>query len=197
VLLTIVKGRRPSPLMAILPAATRPPDRRMSPSRKPAGRTRRLPATPVETPSPRDVPAPLAGITGYLVNRLADRLRQATVERLRDPRIQLRQIGLLLTLREQGSSQQQALGERLGMDRTTTMQLVTRLAQDGLVTRRPDPSDGRAYVVQLTPEGGRVANQVETDVARSQRDVLAALTPAETATFHRLLTKLLADEGMD
>jgi DNA-binding MarR family transcriptional regulator len=169
----------------------------MSPSRKSAGRTRRLPATPVETPSPRDVPAPLAGITGYLVNRLADRLRQATVERLRDPRIQLRQIGLLLTLREQGSSQQQALGERLGMDRTTTMQLVTRLAQDGLVTRRPDPSDGRAYVVQLTPEGGRVANQVETDVARSQRDVLAALTPAETATFHRLLTKLLADEGMD
>lgn len=167
----------------------------MSPSRKSVGRTRRIPAGPGETSSPRDVSATLAGVTGYLVNRLADRLRQATVARLRDPRIQLRQIGLLLTLRERGASQQQALGERLGMDRTTTMQLVTRLAQDGLVLRETDPADGRAYLVQLTAEGGRVANQVETDVARAQRDVLSVLSPTEAATFHRLLSKLLAEEG--
>jgi len=150
------------------------------------------PGTPASPPGALGaVPEPLSSITGFLVNRLAERLREATVAQLRDPRVQLRQVGLLLLLREHGPSQQQALGERLGMDRTTTMQLVARLEQDGLVVRHPDPADGRAYLVQLTPEGGRVAQQVQTDALRAQRQVLSPLSTAEAATLHRLLLTLL------
>src|SRR6478735_7136874 len=35
-------------------------------------------------------------------------------------------------------------------------QLVTRLERDGLVERRPDPSDGRAVLVHITEAGRRL-----------------------------------------
>ncbi|WP_242893216.1 MarR family winged helix-turn-helix transcriptional regulator [Actinomadura litoris] len=34
--------------------------------------------------------------------------------------------------------------------------LVTRLERDGLAVRSPDPSDGRAVLVRLTPAGAKV-----------------------------------------
>ena len=46
-------------------------------------------------------------------------------------------------------------------------QLVTRLERDGLVGRRPDPGDGRAVLVQLTPAGAAVvAGRRASRVAR-------------------------------
>jgi DNA-binding MarR family transcriptional regulator len=35
-------------------------------------------------------------------------------------------------------------------------QIVTRLERDGLVERRPDPTDGRAVLVSVTPAGTSV-----------------------------------------
>src|SRR6476620_3629342 len=51
-------------------------------------------------------------------------------------------------------SQQEAAG-RLGVDRTTMVDLVDSLERKELVERRPDPSDRRRTIVQLTPRGKR------------------------------------------
>jgi DNA-binding MarR family transcriptional regulator len=49
-------------------------------------------------------------------------------------------------------------------------QMVTKLEADGLGERRPDPRDGRAVLVHLTPAGRKV-------VADRRRDRVARLAP--------------------
>jgi DNA-binding MarR family transcriptional regulator len=41
--------------------------------------------------------------------------------------------------------------------------LVAKLEQDGLVSRRPDPSDGRAVLLSLTREGKQVVRSRRAD----------------------------------
>lgn len=151
-----------------------------------------MPPAPANTRrDPPEIPGAMRDITGFLVNALAERLRNATEAALGDTGVRPRQLGLLLVLADEGAAQQQHLGERLGMDRTTTMQLVALLEADGLLVRTPDPSDGRAWMVTLTPRGTRVARTVARQSKRAADTAMAGLTPGESAALHSLLRKAL------
>ena len=72
---------------------------------------------------------------------------------------------------------------------------LDRLADAGLVERRPDPGDRRGVLVRLTDHGREVADRaVEAHIALEER-LLSALGERERATLDRLLTKLLAGAG--
>jgi DNA-binding MarR family transcriptional regulator len=43
------------------------------------------------------------------------------------------------------------LAQRAHLSKQTMTELVRRLERDGLVERRPDPDDGRAFLIFLTP----------------------------------------------
>ena len=48
--------------------------------------------------------------------------------------------------------------------------LVARLEREGLVSRRPDPADGRAVLLSLTPEGEEIVRSRRADrIARLSR----------------------------
>jgi DNA-binding MarR family transcriptional regulator len=48
--------------------------------------------------------------------------------------------------------------------------LIAKLERDGLVARRPDPRDGRAVLLSLTPEGSQVVQSRHADrVAKLSR----------------------------
>lgn len=55
-------------------------------------------------------------------------------------------------------------------------QLVTRLERDGLVERRPDPSDKRAVLVHITEAGRRIGRSRYEDRARHLVPLIARLT---------------------
>jgi DNA-binding MarR family transcriptional regulator len=76
-------------------------------------------------------------------------------------------------------------------------QLVTRLERDGLVERRPDPTDGRAVLVHITEEGHRIRRSRRTDRARHLTPLLARLTPAQRTAITQALPALtrLAELG--
>jgi DNA-binding MarR family transcriptional regulator len=46
-----------------------------------------------------------------------------------------------------------ALAQRLGMGPSTTSALIRRLLDRGHVQQRPNPGDGRSYLLDLTEEG--------------------------------------------
>jgi DNA-binding MarR family transcriptional regulator len=74
------------------------------------------------------------------------------------------------------------LGELTATEQVTQSaitQMVTRLENDGLVERRPDPRDGRAVLVHITPAGAEV-------VAARRADRVARLAP--------ILQRLSAEE---
>jgi DNA-binding MarR family transcriptional regulator len=69
---------------------------------------------------------------------------------------------------------------------------LDRLAEAGLIERRPDPSDRRGTLVKLTRRGkARIDEAVEAHVANEER-LLEALKPAERRTLDSLLRLLLA-----
>lgn len=141
--------------------------------------------------SPEQVPPSLADVAGFLLNQVAAVIRERTAQAIHHEGVQPRQLGLLFLLRETGVHSQQRLGELLGMDRTTTMQLVAALEAVGLVARDDDPADRRAYRLRLTTKGQEVTRRVSMAVADVERTTLKALKASERRLLKALLLKVL------
>jgi DNA-binding MarR family transcriptional regulator len=61
--------------------------------------------------------------------------------------------------------------------------LVNRLAERGWLKRVSDPSDGRAVLVSLTPEGDRVFEQLRSEYRALLHEEMATLDDAEVDTL--------------
>lgn len=86
---------------------------------------------------------------------LAQRRVQAAIERDVDGKTAAR-AGLLMALKANGDVvPMKQLGQALGLGAPALSGLLDRMARDGLVERRPDPDDGRAWNIALTDNGRR------------------------------------------
>jgi DNA-binding MarR family transcriptional regulator len=83
----------------------------------------------------------------------------------------------------------QLLEEYLIPAATLTRQ-IDRLESLGLVERKSDPNDRRAVLVQLTPRGHEVVDEVVIQERTSQKDI-ERLNKMELQTLNRILHKLL------
>ena len=86
---------------------------------------------------------------------------------------------------------QTALGQEVGLDRTTTADVVKRLEERGLLERRPNPDDRRTRHVQLTAQGQERVAELHGDMTRAQERLLEPLRPAEKAILLDLMRRLV------
>jgi DNA-binding MarR family transcriptional regulator len=91
-----------------------------------------------------------------------------------------------------GSLRMQDLGARVVLSRTRVSRLVTELEGEGLVERRPDPSDGRATLATIT-RAGRAALRRAAPIylAGIDEHFNRHLTVGERGTIARLLQRVL------
>lgn len=100
------------------------------------------------------------------------------------------QFAALAKIFELGPVSQNGLGRETAMDAATIKGVIDRLSQRGLVTTRPNQTDRRRMVVELSPEGAALfARLAETAFLVSGR-TLAPLSPAERRSLLRLLVRL-------
>jgi DNA-binding MarR family transcriptional regulator len=86
----------------------------------------------------------------------------------------------------------QDLGERVVLSRSRVSRLVDDLEADGLIERRPDPSDGRATLACLTPTGRAAFRRAAPVYLRGiERHFTAVLTDAERQTIARGLQRVV------
>jgi DNA-binding MarR family transcriptional regulator len=99
----------------------------------------------------------------------------------------------LATVDRHGPLTPTELAARERVQRPTITRVVCRLEEAGLVTRAPDPADGRSALITATPAGSAVLAEIRTrkDAFLSER--LEALTPQDRATLERAAALL---EGM-
>ena len=83
------------------------------------------------------------------------------------------------------------LSTLIAFDRSTLGDVLERLEAKGWVARRPSPSDRRVKLLDLTPGGHQVLEEVEAAVERVQERLLAPLTPEQRTTLVRLLAQLV------
>ena len=72
--------------------------------------------------------------------------------------------------------------------------VVDRLEKDGLVTRRRDPGDGRALLIELTPAGSEVV-EAATEVLNEQVFIDPGLTDDELALIFGVLESFRLRNG--
>ncbi|GHC48184.1 MarR family winged helix-turn-helix transcriptional regulator [Streptomyces cinnamoneus] len=98
--------------------------------------------------------------------------------------------GLLVRLEEAGQQRATDLAAYFGVGKATMSRQLRALGELGLVTRDPDPADGRASLIQITEEG-RVRFTRVRDARRAQyMSKLAGWDRTEVAELARLLHQL-------
>jgi DNA-binding MarR family transcriptional regulator len=96
----------------------------------------------------------------------------------------------LSTLDRNGPSRLTALAAREGVTQPAMTQLITRLADAGLVCREADPSDGRVVRVSITGEGKAALARRRGRRAENLAVILAQLTPEHRAALAAALPAL-------
>jgi DNA-binding MarR family transcriptional regulator len=154
---------------------------------------RRKPLPTVPHPDVPPLPKAVTSAVGFLVNEVAALFRGGFERALAEQKLRPRGYLLLLVLRDEGTMAQHALGARIGMDRTTTMQVMQALEEQGLVQRRDDPEDRRVYRVSLTAAGRRLVASLEGRIRRVETELLAPIPAAERPAFVAQLRAILGD----
>ena len=155
---------------------------------------RRKPLPTVPDPDVPPLPKAVTSAVGFLVNEVAALFRGSFERSLAEQKLRPRGYLLLLVLRDEGTMAQHALGARIGMDRTTTMQVMQALEEKGLVQRRDDPQDRRVYQVSLTPAGRRLVASLEGRIRRVETELMAPIPASERSAFVAQLRAILGDD---
>ncbi|SFK06840.1 MULTISPECIES: MarR family winged helix-turn-helix transcriptional regulator [Amycolatopsis] len=81
---------------------------------------------------------------------------------------------LLITLARRGPLSAAQAADAIGIDRSGTSRYADRLSREGLLFREPDAADRRASLLSLTPEGRRLAAELNEVLARNVRSMIGS-----------------------
>lgn len=138
------------------------------------------------------MPLQRATSAGYMTN-LAGRLFVRELERRLAPLgLTPAHMPVLLALEDGVALPQKSLAERAGVEQPTMAATLNRMERDGLVSRRPNPEDGRSTLVALTPMALDKLPEIGRAVEAINALVLDPLTPDEQDQYFALLGRVIA-----
>lgn len=138
--------------------------------------------------------APIEAL-GFLVADVARMMRRAVQARLGDDPLTYAQARALVYLSRQEGARQIDLAEQLEIQPITLARLVDHLAGAGLVERRADPVDRRAYRLYLTPAAAPRLEAILEVVAAVRAEALGGLDAGEAAQLVDSLLRVRANLG--
>jgi len=94
-----------------------------------------------------------------------------------------RQYAVLLTVSRKEGLSQTDLVCLTGIDRSTLADIIRRMLNKGLISRRRTRKDARVYSVTLTNEGRMALRAAEPAAVQADTRLLAALPPARREQF--------------
>ena len=144
------------------------------------------PADPSPSPAPPDT-------IGVLISDAARLLRRRFDARARSIGVSRAQWQVLIALSRSEGINQAALADRLEVETITGARMVDRLQEAGLVERRPDPADRRAWRLFLTDRARPLLTELQAVAAEVRGEMLAGLAPAEQAQLQALLLRVRAN----
>jgi DNA-binding MarR family transcriptional regulator len=105
-------------------------------------------------------------------------------------RLSFTTLSVLHTLAGRGPERLTELTASEQVTQSAITQIVTKLERDGLVHRRPDPTDRRAVLVHITPAGAAIVDGRRADRVAHLEDLTSRLTRAERDTIAAALPAL-------
>jgi DNA-binding MarR family transcriptional regulator len=102
------------------------------------------------------------------------------------------QMTVLAALDPNEGASQTALVEMTGIDRSTLAEMVRRMMERGLITRKRTETDLRANAVAITPAGRKALRAARAAAERAERALLEALPATERPRFVKYLATIAA-----
>ena len=103
----------------------------------------------------------------------------------------LKQVSMLVALRDQGDLPQTTLCDMMKLTQNTVVTWLNELEDAGYVARIRDPEDRRKHNVALTEKGTAALERAETELRRLEDEVLSGLSADERTQLRRLMAKAL------
>lgn len=128
---------------------------------------------------------------GYCLYKSAMRLRSELDKAYENLHLIAPQCGILYLLEHTGDMSQIALGDELGIDKTSMVKLIDGLEKNKLVERRVDTVDRRVKLVSITKKGLKQLAEVRSIKKTVEDEFLKVLTPEERKSLESIMPKLL------
>jgi MarR family transcriptional regulator for hemolysin len=129
----------------------------------------------------------------YALADSARLLRREFDARVRELGMTGPQARLLLNLAVTEGENQGFYAEWLDVEPISLTRMIDRMEESGLLERRRDPADRRAWRVHLTPRAREVIETVRSHIVPLQDMLLAGLDPGERAALARSLEVVRAN----
>jgi DNA-binding MarR family transcriptional regulator len=139
-------------------------------------------------------PPELAGRLGYLLKHAQLRLAELTAAALEPYDVSGRELAVLTVLAAREPASQQQAAQRLGVDRTTMVDLLDALEKKQLVHRHADAEDRRRNVVELSASGRDVLDRAGRAAEGAEQRFLAPLSGPDAQRFKDALLAVVEDE---
>jgi DNA-binding MarR family transcriptional regulator len=136
------------------------------------------------------IPESLAARPGALLVIAARTGQELARRRLRPMGLSVQMCGVLNVLAS-GPISQQGLGEQLGIDRTTVVELIDELERKGVVVRVRNPADRRSYALKLTPRGRIVQKRAATVFDAAAAEFFRPLKATEQKALADMLRRMI------
>ncbi len=153
---------------------------------------KKTPELKPETPPILEIPRIVLERMAFLLIKNAFKLREMTEEALKPHGLVGKHWGILTTLKEKGSLTQHDIGRCIHMDRSTMVMMIDDLEKAGLVERRANPQDRRAYSIQVTEKGKNLLPELNRLGLAAEKKFLSVLSPKEQKDLAQILKKLLS-----
>ena len=111
-------------------------------------------------------------------------------ETFADLELTQKQVSVMWLVGDHPGISQIDLGQRLRMDRATTMTIINRLQARDYLRREKSPTDGRKQALFLTAEGQVALTQAKRAVHEHEKWVKSRFTDAEVKTLMELLARI-------
>ena len=128
---------------------------------------------------------------GFLITDVSRRLRRAFQKRMvGHSSLTLAQARALVYVERHRGIRQVDLAEMLEVQPITLARLIDQLEEHGLVQRRSDPSDRRAYQLHPTEKAEPYTKEIFDVIEGIRQDVFEDISDAELAMVFSVLTKM-------
>jgi DNA-binding MarR family transcriptional regulator len=130
---------------------------------------------------------------GFLIGDVSRLLRRSFDVRARAIGVTRSQWRMLTTLSRHEGANQGRLAELLDVEPITLCRMIDRLSDAGLVERRADPSDRRAWRIFLSDRARPILNELRSLGGDLLEDALAGLSGADREMLETLLQRVRAN----
>jgi len=132
----------------------------------------------------------LADIVGFHIRLAHVAVYRHFTEAFTDLELTQKQVSVLWLVADRPGISQIAVGQRLQMDRATTMTIVNRLQERGYLRRERSTTDARKQALFLTVEGGQALTEAKGCIAAHEAWLKGRFTPDEVKKLVEMLARI-------